>query len=217
MIFSCIEGVKALLSPPRCAHCYLFLEKRTILCQECSALLEHVVSVQLSIKGGKSVSVIAVTAYQEPLRSMIVAKHTGNRVASSQLADLIWEHSTIRYAEFDYIIPIPLHWTRFVRRGYNHAHVMAKKLADLSGTSVKELLKRSKRTRLQAFLSKDERLENLSGAFSLVGDRTLYEGKRLLLVDDLMTTGATLQEAATLLYRLKPASITAVVACRTRL
>ena len=112
-------------------------------------------------------------------------------------------------------VPIPLHWTRFAWRGYNQADEIAQVLAQKRGKPVVHLLQRIQRTRYQAELESPQRKENVKKAFTLrVADKNLYQDKHIILVDDLMTTGATLQAAAKELFKLKPASITAVVVCR---
>ena len=75
-------------------------------------------------------------------------------------------------------------------------------------------LKRTKSTQLQALLSADARYDNIRFAFEVRIRGIDVRDKHLLLVDDLMTTGVTLQEAGRALLKLHPASITAVVACR---
>lgn len=102
-------------------------------------------------------------------------------------------------------------------RGFNQADEMASELAQAKGCSVEPLLQRNRYTRLQARLTKNERRTNVYKAFSLrVSEHNIsrYHGSHILLIDDLTTTGSTLQEAARTLLPLQPASINALVACR---
>jgi ComF family protein len=163
-------------------------------------------------------TVFAAAAYQEPIRSLIVAKRWSNIAASVQLGELIWEKTCFKYAHADILVPIPLHWSRQAWRGYNQAQEIAHALARKKGCSVISLLKRVRHTPFQSKLPATKRGENLAGAFALVSgiDPAAYRGKHIILVDDLMTTGSTLREAARVLRSLKPASITAVVAARAK-
>lgn len=205
------------MCPPFCVQCKKLLQESTILCTVCLATIQPIVSISLIITPKTSMRVFAISGYQEPIKSLILAKIQSQRLASKQLGELIWSMTPLATLEFDYIVPIPLHWTRYAYRGYNQAEEIAYILARKSGKPVACLLKRNRRTVFQSSLPVDEREDNVAHAFSLcvANNGLVYAGKRFLLVDDLMTTGSTLKKAARLLQQLKPASIDAVVASRT--
>lgn len=102
------------------------------------------------------------------------------------------------FSDVDTVIPVPLHWLRKWRRGYNQAEVIARELADALGATLRtDVLCRARRTRSQTSLSAQERLRNVSGVFSV---RCLPASARhILLVDDTFTTGATLASCLMLL------------------
>ena len=211
-VLSCVIDI---LSPPICARCKEYLSKRAVFCTSCNAMLQPVVTMMLPITATKSVKVFAAAAYQDPVKSLIVAKSWSDNVASKHLADLIWERTDVRNHCFDYLVPVPLHWSRLARRGFNQSDEMAKVLAGFSGKKVAHLVKRIKKTLFQSGLNPEQRHNNVSASFVLVqGDLTLYQGKHLLIVDDLLTTGATMRAVAQVLLPLKPASIALVVAGR---
>ena len=112
------------------------------------------------------------------------------------------------------IVPIPLHWTRYIARGYNQAFEIASVLALKSKKPVISCLRRVRKTEYQAVLSAEHRKKNIQMAFSVMKNPEYIEGKHILLVDDLMTTGATLQEATKILLKYKPKKISVVVAAR---
>lgn len=100
--------------------------------------------------------------------------------------------------EHTILIPIPLHPRKFRWRGFNQAEEIAKTLANESGWPLQALsLIRRKNTRSQTTLNKQKRLRNITGCFQWPG-KTL-KGKNIILVDDVTTTGATLNEAAKIL------------------
>ncbi len=203
------------IAPPFCAHCKDFLSTRTIFCTECWQKIDPIVSVQIPITKTQSMTVIAVSDYQEPLKSLILAKSWGDIVACNQLGQLIWQMTYFKHMPCDYLIPIPLHWMRFAKRGYNQAEEIAKVLAEQKNVPVATILKRVKNTPFQSSLAHHKRMGNVKEAFALKnGDHAKYHNKHLVLVDDLMTTGSTLAYSAKLLLPFKPASITAVVVCR---
>ncbi len=178
-------------------------------------MIKPIVSTMLPITKRYKIKVLAISGYQEPLKSLILAKGWSNIVASYQLGELIWDQTYVKNMPIDYLVPVPLHWTRFARRGYNQAQEIAQILAQKSGKKVAHLLKRTQRTVQQSKLEQEKRQKNVKGAFALsVNNKKDFYKKHIVLVDDLMTTGATLQAASRELLKLKPASLIAVVACR---
>ena len=125
------------------------------------------------------------------------------------LTELLYE-SLIQNEEFErkignkewIIVPIPLSSKRYKKRGYNQSEILAINLAKKLGFSVGNYLERIKETKSQFNLSKSDRKENMGGAFGL---NRRYEieikGKNIMLVDDVLTTGSTLSEAAKILKK----------------
>ncbi len=122
-------------------------------------------------------------------------------------------------ADCDLVVPVPLHWRRFLRRGYNQAAVIARPVAAELDLPVASVLRRRRATPAQSRLRRAERRSNLRDAFSL--RRLAFTagvsciGRRVLLVDDVVTTGTTLETAATELRRAGAASVTALTIART--
>jgi ComF family protein len=209
------RAIRYWCAPSFCAYCKQFLNPSALLCAECLDVIKPVVSYTIDITPTKSMKILAISDYQEPLRSLIIAKTWSDYLASHQLGELMWKHTYIRHTPVDFFIPIPLHTTRYLYRGFNQAHEMATVLAHHSGKPVTNILTRTKRTVFQSTLTHTQRHENVKNVFQLtVANPADYHNKHLVLVDDLATTGATLKTAAKELLKLKPASITAVVACR---
>jgi ComF family protein len=112
------------------------------------------------------------------------------------------------------VIAIPMHWTRRVVRTINSPEVLADCLAARLGVPVdRRALRRRRRTLPQKDLSPDARLKNLRGAFRL-GGRARLQGKKVLLVDDILTTGATCNEAAKILKQGGAAAVWVAVVAR---
>lgn len=211
----CARFVRLTVAPYQCGSCRALLARDAILCASCFDAIKPVVSTMLKITDRYEIKVFAVSEYKDPLRSLVLAKSHANQLASRQLGALMWHLTDIKNVPFDYIIPIPLHWTRYANRGFNQSEEMAHQLNKLSGKPIAHPLSRVKKTQFQSMLSFEKRPENLKQAFQHTRfDATVYQDKVLLLVDDVMTSGATLKEAVAQLRKLKPAGIIAVVACR---
>ncbi|HEV2092247.1 MAG TPA: ComF family protein [Rubrobacter sp.] len=112
---------------------------------------------------------------------------------------------------FDGVVPVPLHKTRLRKRGFNQAALLARGLAGRINTPVSDTLRVVRSTRDQVELSAAERRQNVAGAFS-AGTRTRG---RLLIVDDVFTTGATTGACADALLRAGATEVHAVTLCRT--
>jgi ComF family protein len=107
-----------------------------------------------------------------------------------------------------------LHAARLRERGFNQAVLLARRIGKKLACEVDpHLLKKTKATPAQALLARDERKKNVKGAF-LIADAKRVMGKRILLVDDVATTGATLNEAAKILVKSGAAGVEAAVAAR---
>ncbi|MCI0329606.1 MAG: ComF family protein [candidate division Zixibacteria bacterium] len=109
---------------------------------------------------------------------------------------------------WDTIVPVPLHWTRKWSRGFNQSLILARAVFNTTGLPVLSALRRVKRTKDQTHLSREGRLANVRGAFRTVKD---VEGKSLLLLDDVTTTGATLDECRRVLADAGASQISAAV------
>lgn len=204
-----------LVAPPSCMHCLVFLSSRDVFCNNCLKKINPIVSKSIAITLTKYMTVFAVADYKDPIKKLILAKRWSNHVASYQLGQLIVQCTPIKHMPYDFIVPVPLHWTRYAYRGFNQSDNMASVIAQQMHKPIASLLTRKTRTAYQAGLSHEKRQANVADVFAInTAYNDMYAGKHLLLVDDLMTTGSTLKAAARELLKLKPASITAVVACR---
>ena len=114
---------------------------------------------------------------------------------------------------WDAIVPMPLHWWKRWQRGFNQSDLLARELARRTSLPLVRALRRRKYTAAQAGLSHSARRENVAGAFR-VASKPLVEGRRLLLVDDVMTTGSTANAAAAVLKRGGAAYVTVLTLVR---
>lgn len=166
--------------------------------------------------------IAAVGNYTEPLRSMCKAMKFGGcrdiaKPLSAWLAPLLIDRGIAEKIEI--IVPLPLHALRRYERGYNQAELLAAPLARLLNKPlVRDALKRTKGTDRQARLSALERRKNVEDAFEVRNHRLPdLADKTVLLVDDVMTTGATLASAARVLKKAGASAVYGAVAARATL
>jgi ComF family protein len=207
--------LRHIISPPMCAHCKAFLVGRTVFCASCAVLVQPIVSHTLAITATHTVLVFAISDYKDPIRSLILAKGIQNIAAARQIGILLWNMTDLKYQHFDYIIPVPLHWWRYAQRSYNQAAEIAYGMRTQNNIPVLNALQRTRATIRQSELSHDARADNVKEAFVVpLALKKKIRGARVLLVDDLMTTGATLKACTKQLLLCKPASIVVGVASR---
>ena len=160
---------------------------------------------------------IALWSYRPPLDAVVRGlkfgrlDYLGRHLAVALAAEL-----APRLAGCDRVVPVPLHWRRRLARGYNQAERIARPLAGRLGLPCVQALARRRATPPQSLLGREERLANLRKAFRVPRPERV-RGLHILLVDDVATTGATLDAAAAALKKAGAAAVTALVAGRTPL
>ena len=152
-------------------------------------------------------------AYEGPLRELIhLFKYGRMRPLAAPLSDLL-AAALPRDEAFDAVVAMPLHWRRHWERGFNQAELLARATARRCGLPLVKAVRRVRPTAPQAGLSNARRRENVAGAFRARAGRPL-EGKRVLLVDDVMTTGATASACALALKRAGARRVTLLTLAR---
>jgi ComF family protein len=118
--------------------------------------------------------------------------------------------------EADALVPVPLHWRRAWRRRYNQSGALARVIERQSGVKVaSEALRRVRPTQQQIGLSRSQRASNVQGAFKVAADRqSEIQGRRVVLIDDVLTSGATVDACARALLRAKAARVDVLVFAR---
>jgi ComF family protein len=176
------------------------------LCQRCGMSLANITTpcVPCQRERFRLDGLRCVNLYQGALREAIhTLKYAGQKRLAEPLGLLLAQAFIAYGLRADSIVPLPLHAQRQQQRGYNQSVLLARVCANhLKLPCLEDLVIRQRATRAQVGLSVQERLQNVSGAFALapnVKTRSLA-GCRLLLIDDVCTTGASLEACAAPLY-----------------
>ncbi|HJT59844.1 MAG TPA: ComF family protein [Ktedonobacteraceae bacterium] len=226
-----IQQFLDIVFPPQCAGCkssgYILCPACVgriqplppPLCQHCSATLspdggcKNCYYHRLSLSGLR-----AVGAFQEPLRRCIHAlKYQGNSRLAQPLGYLLARAYMGYSMQADMIIPVPLHSERERQRGYNHAYLLAQVCSSALGIPLRaDLLIRRRATLAQVDLHPRERRQNVAGAFACTP--TFATGallnRRILIVDDVCTTGSTLEACAAPLFAAGACAVWGLVLAR---
>lgn len=214
-----VRGLGHLLWPGLCMNCREKMpETGSDLCADCWEGLASVCSANYCLRCGRDVSPYAICdgvcqncrgeqihfdgiaragVYAESLRNMVLAFKNGQTELDSVmvwLANSALQTSAF-FGDIDFFVPVPLHWRRRLTRGYNQSHLLARGLKHPSARTSTDLA-RIRYTEAQPMMpTLAARARNVEGAFA-VRLRHPFTGRRVCLVDDVKTTGATLNECA---------------------
>ncbi len=155
----------------------------------------------------------AALAYDDNARRLVLdLKRGGRRDGLPVFARWMAAAAAESLPQVDFLAPAPMHWTRLAARSFNQAAWLAQALAEVSGKPWKPgALTRIKRRKSQAGLSASERRRNVGGAIKASAG---FKGKTILVVDDVFTTGATLEACARALRKAGAAEVHAVTLAR---
>ena len=159
-------------------------------------------------------AVYSYGSYEGTLRQLIhLFKYSGVRPLARPFGHFL-THALPRETSFDVIVPMPLYWFKQWQRGFNQADLLAREIGKKWGVPVRSLIRRQKATLPQAGLTNAKRRANMQGAFRAIRGRPLA-GMRVLLVDDVVTTGATASACARVLKRAGAAHVALLALART--
>lgn len=152
-------------------------------------------------------------AYDGELARLIhLFKYRGIRTLAAPLGELL-ARSLPHAQAFDVIVPMPLHWWKRLTRTFNQSDLLAGEVSRRTGIPWSRALRRVKRTAVQAGLTSAERRDNVRGAFRISRPEAVA-GKRVLLIDDVLTTGATAAAASAVLRRAGAAHVAVLALAR---
>jgi ComF family protein len=235
--FRPIEALTSLFYPPVCTICGANVDRSEYLCEACDAKAARIVPPFCEICSEPFPGAItdvftcancgnrklyfetAVAVYRSRgIVRRVIHDFKYNRqlhlrhVISRWLADAL-DDIRLRGRRFDALVPVPLHPARQRERGFNQAELLAELVSVRLSMQSKPILKRIRYTKTQTAFDRAERMENLRDAFRLRKNMDV-RGYRVLLIDDVLTTGSTLSECARVLKTAGAVSVHAATAAR---
>jgi len=232
-----LHAAASLLYPPACTICVADIPVGKYLCGACEAKISRIVPPFCAKCSEPFPGAItspfdcvncahrtlhfdaAVSAWRSRgiVRQVILNFKYGRQIHLRHLvADWLFtalEDERLRGREFDLIVPVPLHPARQRERGFNQAALLVELLSQQISIPARAILERTRYTTTQTAFDRAERMENLRGAFRLRRNADV-RNLRVLLVDDVLTTGSTLSECARILKRARARSVYAATAAR---
>ncbi len=184
--------------PQRCPYCREVIKPCQIGCEDCIENLPD--SIFTKIVTGEY-RVWAAVPYQDSYKEAILALKFGKKGAYAYpLAKLMAQKLTkeVDLKSFDCITFVPLHKETFKERGFNQSELLANTISEILGLTCLPLLKKTRKNKPQHKLRSDKREKNVRGVFRCV-DKKAVNGKKVLIIDDIVTTGYTLAECARVL------------------
>ena len=228
------QGLNQLLWPPVCRNCRQDIDAHDSgLCRKCWDQLLACTAGEYCPRCGRDASryglvdgvcpacqgldihfdgIARAGIYSDALQQMILAfKHDRTELVLilGTLVDAAFQGSPF-YGDVDLLVPVPLHWTRRLARGYNQSRLLARQLTHPAARIVTDLV-RVRRTRAQpTAVTPAARARNVKGAFAVRPDHR-FTGRTICLIDDIKTSGATLNECAKTLKEAGVAKVYALV------
>lgn len=199
---TCLATVQAVPAPV-CPRCGKPLVAARLACPQCSAHPPAITRIQ------------SACWHEGALRDAILAlKYSHRRDVALPLAHLLGDILSSSNVNFDFITSVPLHPVREQERGYNQAELLAQHVANRRRLPYLRVLQRTRATADQIGLDEGARPANVAGAFT--ADASQCANKTVLIIDDVCTTGATLNACATALFQVKARAVYGITVARPR-
>jgi ComF family protein len=229
-------GIVDLVLPATCNACRAAHIEAEGLCKHCSVELLSLVARSYCHRCGASLGpgipasddgcdacpptlgrfsrVVRLGSYRYPLKQILRHwKYARQDRMVPRLAELLAQGIRAAGIETDLVVSVPMHWQRRLLRGHDHAAVLGRRLADQLDLPLIRALKRTRAVSPQVHLPRTRRIENVKGSMAAI-DPDALATSRVLLVDDVTTTGATADEAARICLRAGASSVVLAVAAK---
>lgn len=202
MLRDWLEALLSILFPQRCPVCHNWADAQG-WCQVCLARTAQIRQISLPLHNLVWLDAcLTVTDYSGPVQRLIRDMKFRHMTRHAPRLRQLLEHAIKpqKYREMDAVVPIPLHAARLRERGFNQAELIFRPWAAQQGISWLEALTRTRATAPQWELDLKQRRKNIKGAFAVTRPELII-GKNILLVDDIFTSGLTMEEGARVLKR----------------
>lgn len=216
MLKNFLKRFVAIFLPFRCHACSTATDLGMVLCDSCLNKLQGLIDSPRRIEDVVcGFPVYTLSAYDSFMSDVIrIVKYRPSLKLLVILAEQCQKRGKLKslIRSDDILVPVPMHSDRLLKRGFNQAELLAEKFAVVAGCRFSPVLERIRATRPQADCDENDRQNNLEGAFSIGRGliKEMFAGRHLILVDDVVTTGSTLQKCFEALQPLGPSKVSAL-------
>jgi ComF family protein len=222
-----VDAVLNFIYPPACVICESLPDpEKKLICESCWQKLPRLLPkdeltthpIEMGENESNPLLALGVWEFSEEVQTVIhEMKFHGKKSLSRWLGEEMARAASQspEFASADALIPVPLHKTKFRERGYNQSLLLAQCVSkQLDIPVLDQVLKRVRYTKSQAKLNAVERDKNMHGAFGVFSEE-LIRGKRIIVIDDVFTTGATIKACARQLLNAGAANVLSLTAAKT--
>ncbi len=208
----CLKSIRFCVNEKCCPICGVPIVNDKKICDECFSLKKNGTSVSYD-------KIVSSCIYDKSTKNGILKFKTGAAGGSySTFAGIIAPIVRSSLKNIDLIVAVPPRKERMIRSGFDQCHVLADKISKLLDIPYKKnAMRRIRETGKQSSLSGEMRRENLKGVFEAVIDRGIIKNKNILVIDDVKTTGSTINECAAALKKKGAAHVYGAVIAETNL
>ena len=173
----------------RCKICDTPIKEGNIICDHCKKQKHNFERL------------LSPLIYKDKVRkSLLQFKSDGAKFLARPFAQLIADRLAFEQVEYDIIVPVPSHKSSIKKRGYNPAKVLAEELSKITSKPVEDVLYKLTKTQNQKYLDYKDRQSNLENSIILL-NKSVIKNKNILIIDDIITTGATIESCAKLMKK----------------
>lgn len=193
------KSIGDLLFPTHCPFCYKIIPKDNLLCSDCKKKVVDGLNFKTVLKNSVCVSAFP---YSDIYRNAILRFKFGKAIRSASCLSLYISKAVrecYKDESIDFITAVPLSIKQKNARGFNHAEILARNLSEVLDIPYKECLIKTKENLYQHKLNQKDRKQNVKGVYDIASDE--IKNLKILLIDDIITTGCTLEECCKILNK----------------
>ena len=194
------EKLLELIFPRRCGFCNLLI-KEDYACKKCKKKLEYIYNNEVDNIVEKNFEIIvSAYIYTGIIREKLLEfKFKNKKYLYRALTEKLLKDLQRYVNDIDYIVPVPISFKRYMERGYNQSYLIAKHISEkVNKPLCRFVLIKSKNNKKQSELGVKARITNVNNVYKVLNTKIIY-GKNILLIDDIYTTGATVNECSKVL------------------
>ncbi len=206
------DAVSDIFFTARCPYCTTVIKRTEYACKECKKSFPNSITIRYAVGGYRCCSPFPYSGKFKKAVQRFKFNNCGSFSKPLSYAMFKSIETILKDENFDLITSVPMHKNTKRERGYNQADLLAKRFSEFSGIPYAETLEKFKENKTQHSIKAKERAKNVRGVYRII-DKSLVKGKKILIIDDIITTGNTLGECARILTKAGCGKICCATVC----